>query len=167
MFNKRWKYIWLWCGYWLIFFIFIIFFILVFSFLTSQTRIPGPLKTTGTRNKGAHAYAMLHYKDLQCPPGHSFAGGICAKQPIITGLGECAWCIREGLESYAAVAVESRQYDIAYIAGWDLLNYWPNFLAGMSYAKHAWKQQECVYRDRVDGVDGWNSSVVEWVQKVQ
>ena len=34
----------------------------------------------------------------------------------------------------------------------------------MRYELHAWKQAACVSKDRVDGVDGWNSSVVEWVQ---
>ena len=58
---------------------------------------------------------MLHYRDLNCPPGHSFRGGICAPQPMLTGLGECAWCISGGLQAYAAVAVESRQWDVAYI----------------------------------------------------
>ena len=61
------------------------------------------------------------------------------------------------------MAIEARQFDIAYVAGWDLLNYWPNFLSGMSYERHAWKQSKCVAKDRVDGVDGWNSSVVRWV----
>ena len=61
------------------------------------------------------------------------------------------------------MAIEARQFDIAYVAGWDLLNYWPNFLAGMSYERHAWKQSRCVSKDRVAGVDGWNSSVVRWV----
>ena len=46
------------------------------------------------------------------------------KQKRISSRGECAWCIEEGLESFAAVAVYSRQYDIAYIAGWDWINYW-------------------------------------------
>ena len=131
----------------------------------NDDKLSGPTKTFGRQNKGVHAYAMLHYRDLDCPSGHKFAGGICAKQPLLTGLGECAWCIEHGLESYAAVAVESRQYDIAYIAGWDILNYWPNFLEGMSYAKHSWKQTACVSRDRVVGRDGWNSSVVEWCVK--
>ena len=50
----------------------------------------------GRRNAGTHAYAMLHYRTLDCESGHSFAGGICAPQPMLTGLGECAWCIEQG-----------------------------------------------------------------------
>ena len=69
---------------------------------------------TGSLNPSAHAYAMLHYRDLNCPPGHSYAGGVCAKQPMLGGLGECAWCIEQGLESYAAIAIEARQFDVAY-----------------------------------------------------
>jgi hypothetical protein len=53
--------------------------------------------------------------------------------------------------------------DIAYFAGWDFLNYWPNFLQGMNYKKHVWKQS--ANKDRTDGVDGWNSPIIRWVQK--
>ena len=84
---------------------------------------------------------------------------------MITGLGECAWCVEEGLESFAAIAVYSRQFDISYVAGWDWINYWPNFLADMNYSAHAWKQTACVNHDRTDGVDGWNSSVIDWAQR--
>ena len=41
---------------------------------------------------------------------------------------------------------------------------WPNFLDGMNYTAHAWKQSACVNKDRVDGVDGWNSPVINWTQ---
>ena len=41
---------------------------------------------------------------------------------------------------------------------------WPNFLEGMNYTAHAWKQSACVNKDRVDGVDGWNSPVINWTQ---
>ena len=51
----------------------------------------------------------------------------------------------------------------AYYSGWDLINYWPNFLEGMSAAKHVWKQQ--YHEDRKDKIDGWNSPVIGWVQK--
>ena len=57
------------------------------------------------------------------------------------------------------------QYDIAYIAGWDWINYWPNFLEGMNYSKHAWKQTACVSHDRTNGTDGWNSAVLDWTQR--
>ena len=42
---------------------------------------------------------------------------------------------------------------------------WPNFLEGMNYTAHAWKQSACVNKDRVDGVDGWNSPVINWTQQ--
>lgn len=72
----------------------------------------------------------------------------------------------------------SRQFDISYIAGWDWINYWvrtrsldcsctpvvesltridrtqPNFLEGMNYTQHAWKQTACVNPDRKFGIDG-------------
>ncbi len=34
----------------------------------------------------------------------------------------------------------------------------------MSHEKHAWKQS-CYPKDRVEGVDGWNSPVIRWLQK--
>ena len=37
--------------------------------------------------------------------------------------------------SFAAIAVYSRQFDISYVAGWDWINYWPNFLEGMNYTQ--------------------------------
>ena len=48
----------------------------------------------------------------------------------------------------------SRRFDISYIAGWDWINYWPNFLEGMNYTQHAWKQTACVNPDRKFGIDG-------------
>jgi hypothetical protein len=134
-------------------------------FVWNDDKLGAFTKMVGVRDPGVHAYAMLHYRDLGCDRAHNFAGGVCAPQPMLGGLGECAWCVEHGLESYAAIAIEARQFDIAYIAGWDLINYWPNFLQGMSYGKHAWKQTACVSKDRIDGVDGWNSSVVRWVQQ--
>lgn len=32
----------------------------------------------------------------------------------------------------------------------------------MNYSAHAWKQTACVNHDRVDGVDGWGSPVIDW-----
>jgi hypothetical protein len=57
-----------------------------------------------------------------------------------------------------------RLQGIPYMAGWDFINYWPNFLEGMSLEKHAWKQS-AYYRDREEGTDGWRSPVVTWLQK--
>lgn len=139
-------------------------------YVWNDNELYAPAKTFGRQNKEAHAYAMLHYRNLNCSSEHNFEGGICQRQLLLTGLGESAWSYRNdpntcNMESFAGVAVESRQFDISYIAGWDLLNYWPNFLQGMSYAKHSWKQTGCVSYDRVDGLTGWNSSLVDWMQK--
>ena len=134
-------------------------------YVWNDNKEQGPTRKVGLRDANHHAFAMLHYKDLSCPRSHSFAGGICVEEPMITGLGECAWCVEEGLESFAAIAVYSRQFDISYVAGWDWINYWPNFLEGMNYSAHAWKQTACVNHDRMDGVDGWNSSVIDWTRK--
>lgn len=107
--------------------------------------------------KGGHAWCMLHYQRHPKP----------AK--VITGLGECAWAncngLGDGMERFAWDAADGRRWDVAYYAGWDWINYWPNFLEGMNARRHAWKQKECRHDDRADGVDGWGSPVVLWVQK--
>jgi hypothetical protein len=100
----------------------------------------------------AHAYPMLHYRSFKTP----------IKE--ICGMGESAWP-RPGPEEFVAQAVNGRCMDVCYYSGWDWLNYWPNFLEGMSYKRHAWKQANSVYpKDRQDGVDGWNSPLIHWVQ---
>jgi hypothetical protein len=79
-------------------------------------------------------------------------------------MGESAWP-QPGPEELVAQAVEGRCLDACYYSGWDWLNYWPNFLQGMSYERHAWKQENSVYpKDRQDGIDGWNSPLIHWVQ---
>jgi len=123
-----------------------------------------PARIEGRRGKG-HAYAMLHYR--------------AHPQPVemITGLGEYAWqwdghqqSGRDalfgsgGLEEFAYVGADMRRWDIAYMAGWDFVNYWPNFLEGMSHQKHVWKQS-CYVKDRADGIDGWDSPVIRWLRK--
>jgi len=108
-------------------------------------------------NAGTHAYCMIHYEPHPKPA------------QMITGVGECAWNGSAGendhpfLEQFAAAAADGRRWDIAYYSGWDWINYWPNFLQGMNAQRHAWKQQ--YHHDRQDGVDGWNSPVIRWVQK--
>lgn len=106
---------------------------------------------------GTHAYCMLHYQ-----PHPQQAQMIC-------GVGECAWAnagpTGNGVEDFAIRALDGRCQDIAYYAGWDWINYWPNFLEGMDAQHHAWKQKDCCHEDRSDGVDGWNSPVMRWVQR--
>ena len=108
---------------------------------------------------GAHAYAMLHYR-----PAPTNATS------MIAGMGECAWNGGAGertnapfLEKFAFEALKGRCANWAYYSGWDWINYWPNFLEGMSATKHVWKQQ--YHEDRKDGIDGWNSPVINWVQR--
>jgi len=57
-----------------------------------------------------------------------------------------------------------RRWDIVYFAGWDFINYWPNFLEGMNQKNHAWKQS-IYHKDREDGIDGWGSPVIKLTKK--
>jgi hypothetical protein len=127
-----------------------------------DNRINEPARIEGTEG---HAYAMLHYVDYPKPA------------EIITGMGEYAWhwADRErygpvqpgaegGLEEFIYYGGDMRRWDIIYFAGWDFINYWPNFLEGMNHEKHAWKQS-CYHKDREDQIDGWGSPVVRWMQK--
>jgi hypothetical protein len=89
---------------------------------------------------------------------------------MIVGMGECAWDGGAGertnapfLERFAFEVLKGRCANWAYYSGWDWINYWPNFLEGMSTSKHVWKQQ--YHEDRQDGIDGWNSPVMGWVQR--
>lgn len=112
-----------------------------------------------------HAFAMLHYVDYPRPA------------EIITGMGEYAWHWADrirwgpvlsssegGIEEFIYYGGDMRRWDIVYVAGWDFINYWPNFLNGMNREKHAWKQS-CYYKDREDGIDGWYSPVTRWAQR--
>ena len=60
--------------------------------------------------------------------------------PFIRGVGESAWCVPNGIEQFAGLALAGRIADVAYYAGWDWMNYWPNFLPGMNASRHAWHQ---------------------------
>jgi hypothetical protein len=111
-----------------------------------------PLKPTRIEDSNGHAYAMPHYFGYPKP---------CRE---IFGLGETDW----GTGLLPAYAVHVRNYrlnDLAYFAPWSWLNYWPNLLAGGSHARHGWKLND--YPDRVDGVDGWNSPIIAFVQRSQ
>lgn len=108
---------------------------------------------------GTHAYAFLHY---QPAPTNSTS--------LLVGMGECAWNGGAGdrtnapfLETFAFQVLRGRCANWAYYSGWDWINYWPNFLEGMSAAKHVWKQQ--YHQDRTEGLDGWHSPVIDWVQR--
>jgi hypothetical protein len=64
---------------------------------------------------------------------------------------------------FAMQAVKLRLHDWAHLAPWSWVNYWPNFLEGMSQARHPWRFNN--YGDRREGVDGWNSPMVQTVQR--
>ena len=66
-----------------------------------------------------------------------------------------AWRLSHG-------AQQLRLYDWAYFAPWSWINYWPNFLEGMSHEQHAWKANNGP--DRIDGSNGWGSPIVRFVQ---
>ena len=97
---------------------------------------------------------MNHYRDHPKPA------------EMISGIGECAWTGEQQYTMYnfAAQAMDGRRWDVAYCAGWDWINYWPNFLEGMSASRHVWRQTY-YGADRKDGVDGWNSPAIRWVQR--
>jgi hypothetical protein len=97
-----------------------------------------------------HAYVMAHYVDYPRP-----ANGIY-------GLGEYAWDT-DGINEFASQGKLMRMNDICYFSGWSWTNYWPNFLEGWSHNTYAWQQNN--HPDRRDGIDGWNSPLIKYVQK--
>lgn len=102
-------------------------------------------------NKKGHACVMHHY----APP-------VKTNNTFIKGMGEQFWGTNK-MEEFALGVRKFRLYDYAYVAPWSWINYWPNFLEGMSHEQHAWKPNN--HQDRVDGVDGWNSTVVKKVME--
>lgn len=106
-------------------------------------------KTTRVVGKYGHAYVMTHYVDFPKPTNG------------IYGLGEYAWATN-GIDEFASQAKLMRINDICYYSGWSWTNYWPNFLEGWNHGTYAWKQNN--HPDRVDGVDGWNSPIIKYVQ---
>lgn len=112
-----------------------------------------PLQPTRFEGTHGHAWAMAHYIDYPKP----CRGGIF-------GLGEMSWG-NGVLPKYAVQIRFWRLNDVAYFAPWSWLNYWPNLLEGGSHAKHGWKYNNDP--DRVDGVDGWNSPIIEFVKRSQ
>lgn len=64
----------------------------------------GLLSTAGAI-PGAHAVNMLHYEVPQPEP---------QTHPFIRGVGESAWCVPNGMEQYAGLAIAGRIADVAY-----------------------------------------------------
>ena len=76
---------------------------------------PGaPLTTEGSgaewafNGTAAHAVNLLHYAVPDGTRAH------------IRAVGECAWCVADGLEEFAGLALAGRLNDVAYYAGWDV-----------------------------------------------
>ena len=109
-------------------------------------------KNEPARIEGAsgHAYRMLHYETYPKP---------CR---MIVGMGEYAWST-DGMSRCADQAKDMRLNDVCYFAPWSWLNYWPNFLEGMCHQKHGWLPNN--HPDRQEGIDGWGSHLVAYVQK--
>jgi hypothetical protein len=80
-----------------------------------------------------HAFKMNHYFDL--PKARDTT--------MLRGYGEIAWGGYDTKDSVAMLYFsnsvrKARILDLAYMAPWDLLNYWPNFLQGMNHNLHGW-----------------------------
>jgi hypothetical protein len=97
-----------------------------------------------------HAQRMQHYDPIVPDGDH------------LRGMGECAWSV-DGMETFALQAIQMRRFDYAHFAPWSWVNYWPNFLEGMSHARHPWKATN--HLDRNDHADGWDSPVVDFVRR--
>ena len=112
----------------------------------------GEGKVIGPKS-GSHAYIMNHYADIHEKVGEGRG---------IRGMGEHFWQ-RNSMAEFAVGCRFLRANDWCYMAGWSWINYWPNFLQGMSHDLHAWKPQN--HADRRDGVDGWGSPIVEFARR--
>jgi hypothetical protein len=97
-----------------------------------------------------HAYFDEHYGDI-------VKGG-----DIIRNKGEHFW-ETDGMEAFAIGSQLLRLYDWAYLSPWSFINYWPNFLEGMSHDQHGWGVNNAP--DRRDDVNGWGSPIVRFLQK--
>ncbi len=123
---------------------------------TDPTR-PYVFEIHGNRGTGrikgmesGHAYRMQHYDPI-------VQGG-----DFIRGMGEYSWSV-DGIAPFGLAAREFRLRNWAHFAPWSWLNFWPNFLEGMSHERHPWKHDN--HADRIDGVDGWGSPVIAYAQR--
>ena len=64
---------------------------------------------------------------------------------------------------FAMQAVKLRLNDWAHLAPWRWVNYWPNFLGGMSAERHPWRFNN--FGNRRGGVGGWDSPMGQTVQR--
>ncbi len=100
--------------------------------------------------KRGHAHRMQHYDPIVKGGDH------------LRGMGECAWAT-DGMDTFPLMAMKMRLNDYAHFAPWSWVNFWPNFLEGMSHERHPWKANN--HADRNDGGDGWGSPGVMLVQR--
>jgi len=107
---------------------------------------------TGPKS-GRHAWIMDHYSNYW---------QIVGKDKGIRGMGEQFWAT-DGMGWFAVGARRMRVNGWCYMSPWSWINYWPNFLEGMNHNLHAWNVNN--HADRTDGVDGWGSPLVKFVQK--
>lgn len=112
----------------------------------------GTGKVTGPKS-GSHAWTMDHYSRIDEKVGDGKG---------IRGMGEHFWK-KNSMGEYAVGIRTLRVNGWCYMSGWSWINYWPNFLQGMSHELHAWKPEN--HADRTDGVDGWGSPIVLFTQR--
>jgi hypothetical protein len=109
-------------------------------------------------DQGGHAYKSWHYAPWPVRP----AAEVTAEKPLIVMMGEFAWR-PDGMPHLAIAGRKMRLYDYAYLCTWTWLNYWPNFLEGMSAENHGLKTRRGPAR--IDHVNGWHSPIVDFVHK--
>ena len=119
--------------------------------LTFELHAQGQGRVEG--QQGGHAWVMNHYADIFERVGEGKG---------IRGMGEHFW-ERNSMGEFAVGVRTLRLNDWCYMAGWCWINYWPNFLEGMSHDRHAWKPQN--HPDRKEDIDGWNSPIVAFIQR--
>jgi len=109
-------------------------------------------RVTGPKS-GSHAWIMNHYTPIDEKVGEGKG---------IRGMGEQFW-LKNSMGEYAVGIRTLRVNGWCYMSGWSWLNYWPNFLQGMSHELHAWKPEN--HADRTDGLNGWGSPIVEFTRR--
>ena len=122
------------------------------SFSQDQSPWEGELFGTGGRG---HAWVMQHYHQPTAGPDR------------LVGVEETLWdrrgTDRNELVGMARDAILDRLDGYAAFGPWTLNNYWCNFVAGGSKATGSTNAKWRV-KDRTDGVDGWGSDLVGFVQ---
>ncbi len=111
-----------------------------------------------------HAIIFAHYFEL-APSDNE-----------IRGVEETAWRPDDSYDvtkhneliEIARNAITYRNNGYEVFGPWNINNYWPNFVSGASYDNKTYaggSRNDVRPADRVDGVDGWGSPIVRFVQK--